>query len=299
MRAAPRVASATIAFGTGTVKQSPRTTAQSGARATQTRRKRARRRGRRRRIALLPQPRPARTSYPESVLHRFWSKVDRRGKNECWPWKAYRSPSGHGRVQLGGRGARTITASRFMWELTHGPVPRGLEVIHRCPNGWCMNPSHLFVGTPADRGAELFRQGRTCAGERHPNSRLTAAQVAEIRALLASSPRPTLDAVAQRYGIAKEHVGAIGKFRLWTRIGGHAFPFRDVRARRPRRKPSRPGRPRCDERTIRTIAELKDGVFSQSDVARLLGVGRTTVGRVWHGLRTPYSKRPSSAESKD
>ena len=281
------------------VKKSSRVAAHSSALTSGTRRKTIRRRGRRRQGALSAEARPSPKSYPEAVLRRFWSKVDRRRKDECWPWKAYRSPSGHGKFQLGGRGARTITASRFLWELTHGPVRRGLEVIHCCPNGWCMNPSHLFVGTPADRGAELFRQGRTCAGERHPNSRLTAAQVAEIRALLSASPRPTLVDVARKYGIAKEHVGAIWKFRLWTRIGGRAFPFRDVRARRARRKPSRPPRPRCDDHTITTIAQLKDGVFSQTEVARLLGVGRTTVGRVWHGLRTPYRKAPSRADSKD
>ena len=27
---------------------------------------------------------------------RFWSKVDIRGDNECWPWTAYRNPSGYG-----------------------------------------------------------------------------------------------------------------------------------------------------------------------------------------------------------
>ena len=237
-----------------------------------------------------------RDPFPETVLRRFWAKVDRRGADECWPWKAYRSPSGHGRIRLGGRGARTMSASRFAWELEHGPVPRGLEVIHRCPNGWCVNPAHLFVGTPADRGAELFRQGRTSSGERHHKSRLTAVQVAEIRALLAASPRPTLAAVAKQFGIAREHVGAIWKFRIWTRVGGPALPFNDVRARRPRRRPSRPGRPRCAERTIEAIAALKGGPFSQEDTARLLGVGKTTVGRVWHGLRIPRAK---SADAND
>ena len=258
-----------------------------------------RRRGRRGPGASSPEARRSPRAYAETVLRRFWSKVDRRGSGECWPWKAYRSPSGHGRFQLGGRGSRTMTASRFVWEITHGPVRRGLEVIHRCPNGWCVNPSHLFAGTPADRGAELFRQARTCFGERHPNSRLTAELVAEIRAFLASSPRPTLAAVARKYGIAKEHVGAIWKFRLWTRIGGSALPFRDIRARRPRRKPSRPSRPRCDDHTVMTIAQLKDGVFSQAEIARLLGVGKTTVGRVWRGLRKPSPRISFTTDSEN
>lgn len=70
-----------------------------------------RRRGRRGPGASSPEARQSPPTYPEAVLRRFWSKVDRRGRNECWPWKAYRSPSGHGRFQLGGRGSRTMTAS--------------------------------------------------------------------------------------------------------------------------------------------------------------------------------------------
>lgn len=26
---------------------------------------------------------------------RFWKKVDKQGKNDCWEWKAYRKPDGY------------------------------------------------------------------------------------------------------------------------------------------------------------------------------------------------------------
>jgi hypothetical protein len=45
----------------------------------------------------------------ESVLRRFWSKVDRRGPGDCWPWKAYRCRHGRTKFRLGGiigRGGR-------------------------------------------------------------------------------------------------------------------------------------------------------------------------------------------------
>ena len=134
----------------------------------------------------------------------------------------------------------------------------------------------------------VFERDGTTFGERHHNSRLTSRQVAQIRALLAASPRPTVTAVAQRFGLAKEHVSAIWKFKLWTRVGGSSLPFHDVRAKRPRRRPGRP-RPRCDQSTIDAILAVKDGLFSQTEAARLFGVGRSTVGRVWRGERRTAS----------
>lgn len=46
------------------------------------------------------------------------------------------------------------------WEATHGPVPKGLWVLHHCDNPICCNPGHLFLGTAADNTQDSWRKGR-------------------------------------------------------------------------------------------------------------------------------------------
>lgn len=91
---------------------------------------------------------------PPDAAARFWDKVDRRGRRECWPWLAYRRPSGHGRLKWDGR---TESAYRVAFLLSVGPIPAGALVRHRCGNAWCVNPAHLELGDYADNGADRIR----------------------------------------------------------------------------------------------------------------------------------------------
>ena len=79
---------------------------------------------------------------------RFWFHVDKRGTQECWPWKGYRWKTGHGRIRHPNKG--TKKAHRLAYELTVGSIPRGRFVCHSCHNASCCNPNHLYVGTNDD-----------------------------------------------------------------------------------------------------------------------------------------------------
>lgn len=74
-----------------------------------------------------------------SLAERFWSKVDKRGADECWPWTGSTS-RGYGRLTY--RNERLL-ATRVSLELAGHYLVSGLDIDHLCRNPACVNPAHL------------------------------------------------------------------------------------------------------------------------------------------------------------
>jgi hypothetical protein len=102
---------------------------------------------------------------------RLWSKIDRRGPDECWPWIARaRNARGYGLISVG---LTNRPAHRVVYELTFGPVPILLDIDHLCRNTACCNPAHLEAVTRREnlmRGIGLSAQNarKTHCKRGHP-----------------------------------------------------------------------------------------------------------------------------------
>ena len=65
------------------------------------------------------------------------------------------------KVSMGSRDAfRTVSSHRYAWELWEGPIPNGMNVLHRCDNRRCCNPAHLFLGTQQENMLDMYAKGR-------------------------------------------------------------------------------------------------------------------------------------------
>jgi len=129
---------------------------------------------------------------------RFWTKVDKRGANDCWGWTAYLTPQGYGGIRDSGR---TLLAHRMAWTLVYREIPDGLCVLHKCDNPPCCNPSHLFLGTQADNLTDRDRKGRVAHGDSHTRTVIPDSEVSGIRASV-----ETNTAIARRFGVSSDHI---------------------------------------------------------------------------------------------
>lgn len=86
----------------------------------------------------------------------------------CLLWTAQTFGIGYGRIKILGR---SYAAHRVTWELSHGPIPAGMLVCHRCDTPACVRPDHLFLGTAKDNTQDMLEKGRHQHGDQHYSRR--------------------------------------------------------------------------------------------------------------------------------
>lgn len=98
---------------------------------------------------------------PKSLEERFWSKVEKGGPNDCWPWQGTKNRLGYGTIDLRLTEGKLVMAHRVSWGLANSTnPPNEMFVCHSCDNPGCVNPAHLWLGTPRDNMRDMIAKGR-------------------------------------------------------------------------------------------------------------------------------------------
>lgn len=131
----------------------------------------------------------------------------------CWSWNRGRFSNGYGAISVGNKIQK---AHRVSYRMFKGEIPEDALVTHRCDNPPCVNPAHLFLGTPQTNMTEKVERGRapTVIG----NARLTTEDVQAIRVSLAAGATPR--SLATKYAVSAASVSNVRDGATWLDRGG-------------------------------------------------------------------------------
>lgn len=154
----------------------------------------------------------------KTLRERFWEKVDIRAAEECWNWKASTSNKRYGNIKVDGK---MIKAHRLSYILSGKKIKPGYCVLHKCDNGLCVNPSHLFTGTHADNMKDCAKKGRVPnkKGSANGNSKLAEGAVIKIRSEYKSTKKyGTLSRIARKHNVTPATIFDIVNLKTWKHL---------------------------------------------------------------------------------
>lgn len=155
-------------------------------------------------------------SLAERLEYTGWTEVLRRPElGPCWEWNGGRQPSGYGYVSVGGN--RSNHASRIAYLAWVGPLDDGRFACHRCDNPPCINPAHLFAGTPKENSEDAAKKNRSAHGERQGIHKLTESDVRAARAAYATGKFSHRE-LAQAYGVSTSGINLAIRGKTWARV---------------------------------------------------------------------------------
>jgi len=152
----------------------------------------------------------------KTIQERFNEKVLPPNENGCMLWIGGKGKQGHGRFEYNNR---LGGAHRYSYELHIGEITKGMFVCHKCDIPSCVNPEHLFLGSPKDNMIDAKNKGRGNCGrfENHGSAKLSKEEVKQIRDLYNSNIYSQAE-LSRLYNIKPPAMGSIVHNKTWRNI---------------------------------------------------------------------------------
>ena len=130
--------------------------------------------------------------------------------DECILWRNKPNKiNGYGYLKVNGQ---SLLAHRFVFINAFGPIPEGMDVLHKCDTPNCVNLDHLFLGSHEDNMEDMKNKGRakTLRGEEAAQTKLTTQDVLSIRGLNLMHR-----GLSHKFKVSKATISAIKTRRNW------------------------------------------------------------------------------------
>ena len=171
---------------------------------------------------------------------RIQRKIEPVTESGCWIWTGAANRYGHSCLK-----GKAKTAHRLVYELLIGEIPEGMELMHSCDIGVCVNPNHLSVGTHNDNMKDMVKKGRSKSGRygdehwtrkdrnraisiaktnirnahksgfKNNNAKVTEEMILQVRNTKNKNPDMPLAEIGSKFGIGRETARKIIRGITW------------------------------------------------------------------------------------
>lgn len=154
------------------------------------------------------------TITPPSIHVRLYSRI-KVSESGCWVWQGAKTQRGYGSLKFDGK---PCAAHRLSYELSHGIISPGMQVMHSCDNRACINPAHLSQGTAKDNSNDAAEKNRTAhqVGSLSGMAKINEEQALEAMRMMASGK--TRREIAAVYGISRDTITKIRSGIRWPHL---------------------------------------------------------------------------------
>lgn len=134
---------------------------------------------------------------------RFFKNIEKIG--DCWIWKG-RVIKSYGMMYF----KHPMRAHRFSYMIHKGELKKDLFICHHCDTPLCVNPDHLYQGSPKENSKDAYDRKRMVVGEKHHYAKLKKDEVEYIL----SSNEKGID-LAKKYKVSEDTISRIRTRRSW------------------------------------------------------------------------------------
>lgn len=140
-----------------------------------------------------------------TAQERFEAKRKIAGPTECWPWTAGCTNRGYGAFH--DEFGKKIGAHVYVFRQIHGWLPP--QVMHRCNNKICTNPSHLLPGNAKANVIAAVHDGLLVR-------KLKMGDIPVIRSMRRNGSAAS--AIAAQFGVCRSMIARIMNGSRWGHV---------------------------------------------------------------------------------